>query len=53
MIKAFWIAEELKLNRVTFECDSLEVILALQGLKRYEDWQALANITTTNFFLHL
>lgn len=32
--------EELHLDEVDFESDSLGVVFVLQGLKEYEDWQA-------------
>lgn len=38
--QAFNIANDLKLDRVTFEGDAPNVILAIHGLHRFGDWRA-------------
>lgn len=43
VIQALRKAQELNLEKVHFESDSLEVVLALKGLKAFEDWQACCN----------
>lgn len=45
VIQALNKADELKLEKVVFESDSLGVILALLGLHDYEEWQARALLT--------
>lgn len=45
VIQALSKADELGLDKVLIECDSVGVIFALQGLKQYEDWQARALLT--------
>lgn len=51
VIQAFTKAEELRLENVVFESDSLQVILALLGLREYEDLRAQKNLTTGKHFL--
>lgn len=44
VIQAFQIAEDLKVEKAYFESDSHGVVMAINGMKEYEDWQAKANI---------
>lgn len=43
IVQALIKAEEMNMEKADIESDSLGVILALQGLKDYEDWQAEDN----------
>lgn len=43
VVQALIKAEEMNMEKADIESDSLGVILALQGLKDYEDWQAEDN----------
>lgn len=50
-IQAFLVAKELKLHRVCFEGDALQVIITLQGLEQFSDWRASFNIKKSRMFL--